>query len=118
MTLQELVGQYTVIGNNQDAESNSYKGKLFLSLDINNRIVAKWLINNQQEQFGYGFFKENILVLNFKYTIRNNIYKGVIIYKCISKDILEGFWTEEHGDPKFIGEERCFRINNRKEVIN
>lgn len=118
MTLQELVGDYSVIGSNQDAESNTYKGLLSLTIDENNRINAKWLINKTQEQFGNGFFKNNILVINFNYKDENTVFKGVVVYKCISKDILEGFWSEKHGDPNYIGEERCMRIGNLKEVIN
>lgn len=118
MTLQELPGQYTIVGSNQDAETNEYKGVLDLVLDGNNRIHAKWLINNTQEQSGYGFFKDNILVINFNYKNDHKIYKGVVVYKCISKDVLEGFWSEKLGDPNYLGEERCFRINKLKEAIN
>lgn len=118
MTLEELSGKYTVIGSNQDADSNEYKGTLYLSVDDNNRIRAKWLINNSQEQLGYGFFKDNILVINFNYKNQNNIFKGVVVYKCISKDLLEGFWSEKHGDPNYLGAERCFRSDKLKELIN
>lgn len=118
MILEELVGDYSVVGSNQDAEPNTYKGTLHLTLDNNNRINAKWLINKTQVQHGYGFFKNNILVINFNYKNNNEIFKGVVVYKCISKDVLEGFWSEKHGDPNYIGEERCFRIDKLKEVIN
>lgn len=118
MTLQELVGTYSIIGSNQDAESNTYKGTLDLTIDGNNRVKVKWLINNMQEQFGNGFFKDNILVINFNYKSENNIFKGVVVYKCISKDLLEGFWSEKHGDPNYLGLERCFRVDKLKEVIN
>ncbi|WP_298496197.1 hypothetical protein [uncultured Algibacter sp.] len=118
MTLEELVGEYSITGTNQNAELSSYKGILNLALDENQRIKAKWLINNSQEQFGNGFFKDNILVINFNYKSENTIFKGVVVYKCISKDVLEGFWSEKHGDPNFIGEERCFRNNQLKETIN
>jgi hypothetical protein len=118
MTLQELTGQYTIIGSNQDADSQEYKGVLNLVLDKYNRIQAKWLINNTQEQLGYGFFKDNILVINFKYKNENKVFKGVAVYKCISKDLLEGFWSEKHGDLNYLGLERCYRINMLKETIN
>ncbi|OWW25386.1 hypothetical protein B4Q04_07125, partial [Zobellia sp. OII3] len=78
MTVQDLVGEYSIIGSNQDAEPHSYKGKLVLSLDRNARIVAKWTIGAKQEQAGTGFFKNNILVINFRYVGEDqNIYKGV-----------------------------------------
>ncbi|MDB2462716.1 hypothetical protein N9W61_01260 [Algibacter sp.] len=118
MTLQDLIGQYTVTGSNQDDELNSYKGTLSLEIDENQRIKAKWLINNTQEQFGTGFFKDNILVINFNYKMDHKVFKGVVVYKCMSKDILEGFWSEKHGDPNYLGEERCFRTDSLKEIIN
>jgi hypothetical protein len=107
-----------IIGTNQDAEGNKYEGVLKLTLDPYNRIKAKWFIQNWQEQLGYGFFKDNILVINFNYTSDDKVFKGVVVYKCLSKDVLEGFWSEKHGDPNYLGLERCFRIKNSKEKIN
>ena len=119
MTIEDLIGNYHIIGSNQDESKNTYNGVLSLTLDQNNRISAKWLINNEQEQFGTGFYKNNILVINFKYEGDDNtIYKGVAVYTCISKDILDGFWSEKHGNPLFLGEERCFRIQEQTELIN
>jgi hypothetical protein len=100
-----------VIGTNQNADKTEYKGSLYLSLDGNNRIIAKWIISNTQEQTGIGFFKSNILVINFDYLgYENKIFKGTVVYKCLNKNILEGFWFEDKGDPKFIGTENCFRV--------
>lgn len=119
MKIEDLVGKYSIIGNNQGESENSYKGELNLSLDENNRIIAKWLINSDQKQFGTGFFKDNILVINFEYKgFENKTYRGVAVYKCLNKDILEGFWSEEQGNPKFLGVENCFRIKNTKTVLN
>lgn len=119
MILEDLVGVYNIIGSNQDSAHNTYKGLLTLSLDTNNRIIAKWLINNEQEQIGTGFFKDNILVINFSYHSEDeNVYKGVVVYRCISDDILDGFWSEKHGDPSYLGTERCFRIKEDKELLN
>lgn len=113
MTAKDLIGNFSILGSNQDDSENSYKGKLNLSLDDDNRIIAKWLINKSQEQFGVGFFKNNILVINFNYQgDENAIYYGTVVYKCLNKDILEGFWSEEFGNPKFLGSENCFRIKN------
>lgn len=118
MKIQDLVGEFQIIGSNQDEGENAYKGTLSLTLNSNNRIIAKWLINKSQLQFGTGFFKDNILVINFNYQgDENNIYKGVVVYRCISKDILDGFWSEKYGNPLFLGEERCFRIKEN-ELIN
>ncbi|QNM86701.1 hypothetical protein H9W90_06170 [Polaribacter pectinis] len=119
MKIKDLVGTFSIIGSNQNDEENFYKGTLNLSLDSNNRIVAKWLINKSQEQFGTGFFKDNILVINFNYQgDENTIYKGVVVYRCISKDILDGFWSEKYGNPLFLGEERCFRIKEETTLLN
>lgn len=111
MIIKDLLGDYNVIGNNQDENKDSYKGTLSLTLDENNKIIAKWMIAENQEQFGTGFFKNNILVINFNYRgMENNLYKGVVVYKCLTKDILEGFWSEDFGNSKFLGAENCFRI--------
>lgn len=49
MNINELVGRFSITGSNQDEESIAYKRTLELTLDKNNRIHAKWLINNSQE---------------------------------------------------------------------
>jgi hypothetical protein len=111
MNIEDLVGQFQILGSNQDEAEKTYKGTLDLNLDTKNRIVAKWMINKSQEQFGTGFFRDNILVINFNYQgDENTIYKGVAVYRCISEDILDGFWSEKYGNPLYLGEERCFRI--------
>lgn len=117
MTIQKLIGEYTIIGTNQDESNNTYKGILTLTLDTDNQIVAKWKIHADQEQMGTGFFKDNILVINFQYIGEDSsTYKGVVVYKCITKNILDGFWSEEMGDPKYLGTEQCFKI--KEEVLN
>ncbi|WKB80395.1 hypothetical protein [Cellulophaga omnivescoria] len=119
MNIEDLPGTYAIMGNNQNAEKTTYKGTLVLALDTNKRIKAKWLIGNEQYQLGTGFFKDNILVINFNYKGEDNAtYKGVVVYKCISKDILDGFWSEKHGDPNYLGEERCFRLKEAQELVN
>lgn len=110
MTIQDLIGTYTIQGKNQEDTSDSYTGVLTLELDLNNRIVARWLINDEQEQAGKGFFKDNILVINFKYKGDDGtVYPGVVVYRCLTKDVFDGFWSEEFGNPLYLGEERCFR---------
>jgi len=119
MTINELPGTYNVIGSNQDENGIAYKGVLELALNEQRRIRAKWLINNTQEQLGTGFFKDNILVINFNYQGDDDkTYKGVVVYKCITKDVLEGFWSEKHGNPLFLGEERCFRVGTQRELVH
>lgn len=119
MNIEDLVGSYTIIGSNQDDSENKYKGTLTLQLDTNNRIKAKWIIQEDQEQIGTGFFKDNILVINFSYKGENeSTFKGVVVYRCISNDILDGFWSEKYGDPLYLGTERCFKIKEQKELLN
>jgi hypothetical protein len=118
MKIKDILGNFSIIGSNQNDTKESYKGTLFLHLDEKNRIIAKWLINKSQEQFGVGFFKDNILVINFNYIgDQNNTYYGTVVYKCLTKDILEGFWSEEFGNPNFLGIENCFRIK-KNDLLN
>ncbi|MCG9792805.1 hypothetical protein [Flavobacterium algicola] len=113
MTIRELVGSYTIEGSNQE-ESNqiTYRGKLDLTLDLNNRIIAHWKIGHNQEQNGSGFFKDNILVINFNYEVDDLVFKGVAVYRCLTKDVLEGFWSEKHGNPLYLGTEQAVRTNS------
>lgn len=110
MTVQDLVGNYAVEGSNQEERGNPYHGILTLSLDENNRIIARWTIGDHIQN-GTGFFKDQILVINFNYVGEDQqIYKGVAIYRCINKDTLDGFWSEKHGNPLYLGSESCVRI--------
>lgn len=119
ISVTDLVGDYTIIGSNQDETDTTYKGILTLTLDINNRIIAKWLINKTQKQFGTGFFKNNILVINFNYQGEDyKTYKGVVVYRCLSNEILDGFWSEEYGNPAYLGKERCFRVVKNTSIVN
>lgn len=119
MTIKDITGTYTVEGYNQDEEKTPYRGELKLSIDQNNRMTAHWMISGVQAQTGTGFFKNNILVINFNYEGEDhNLYKGVVVYKCLTPNLLEGFWSEKHGDPLFLGEERCFRIMANTSLLN
>jgi hypothetical protein len=112
VNVKDIVGEYKIAGINQDAERTKYKGILKLALDENTKIRAHWSINNDSQTMeGIGFYKDNILVINFKYKGDDTtIYKGVVVYKIISTNILNGFWSEKHGDQKYLGEEQCLRI--------
>lgn len=112
MNSKDIIGRYAISGSNQDSEQNNYSGVLTLSLDKNNRIIAKWVIGEDQIQEGNGFFRDNILVINFRYLGENDlVFKGVVVYRCITPDILDGFWSEKHGNPLYLGSERCLRSN-------
>lgn len=119
MTIQELVGRYAISGSNQEqSDTFTYSGILELSLDSNHRIRANWTINNDQIQTGTGFFKDDILVINFQYQGEHDkIFKGVVVYRCITKDVLDGFWSEKQGNPLFLGSERGLRISST-ELLN
>lgn len=119
MNIKQLEGQYKIVGKNQNEEATAYTGILDLTLDSANRILAKWQIGNTQTQKGTGFFKNNILVINFSYLGENEaIYKGVVVYNCVTKDVLDGFWSEKHGNPLYLGEECCFRVGTQNNLLN
>nr|WP_315140611.1 hypothetical protein [uncultured Flavobacterium sp.] len=119
MTPQDIIGTYSISGSNQEANNAiTYQGVLTLTLDEYDRVQAHWLINDEQVQTGSGFFKNNILVINFKYKGDDKItYKGVAVYQSITKDVLDGFWSEKHGDPRYLGTEYALRIKS-SEFLN
>ncbi|SHG41102.1 hypothetical protein SAMN05444396_11168 [Flavobacterium segetis] len=119
MTVHEIIGNYSISGSNQQQGNDfTYSGILKLSLDKNHRIIAHWFINNEQVQSGAGFFKDNILVINFQYQGElNTVFKGVAVYRCLNKNVLDGFWSEKHGNPLYLGTERALRIIS-KDLLN
>lgn len=119
MTIEKLTGSFAITGVNQDIEKSTYKGVVNFSLNENNQVIAKWVINNEDEQFGVGFFKNNLLVINFYY--ENDLgerFTGTVSYKCITEDYFVGIWSEEEGNPNYIGEEQCFRIQSNDKLLN
>ncbi|WOI23303.1 hypothetical protein [Nonlabens ulvanivorans] len=119
MTVNDLVGTYKISGHNQDRAQSSYRGILTLSLDQHDRIVALWQIGDDQVQQGVGFYKDHILVINFNYkSDTGTIFKGVVVYKCLTRDVLDGFWSEELGDPDYLGVEQAYRIKETDDLLN
>lgn len=119
LKIQDISGQYDIIGSNQNNSEDNYCGKLFLTVKLEDTVSAKWIINNNQEQYGTGYLKNNLLTINFYYYGHNNkIYKGKVVYRILTKDILEGTWTEEYGDKNYVGTENCFRVKNSKIILN
>lgn len=118
MTVQDLAGSYSIEGSNQEESSNpSYYGILTLTIDESNRVIAEWIIGDHIQN-GTGFYKDQILVINFNYEGEDRkIYKGVAVYRCLSKNVLDGFWLEKHGNPLYLGSEYCVRIQN-SEILN
>lgn len=113
VNIQDITGEYQISGINQDAERTAYTGILKLSLDENTKIIAHWSINNNMQTMqGNGFYKDNILVINFNYVGDDAaVYKGVVVYRVLDSNVLIGFWSEKHGDQKYLGAEQCLRIN-------
>ncbi|MPS74891.1 MAG: hypothetical protein E2590_17305 [Chryseobacterium sp.] len=110
MTVDDLVGHYAVEGSNQDEQGIAYHGFLTLGLDESKRIIAQWTIGDHIQN-GTGFFRDDILVINFHYEDdEGKVYKGVAVYRFINKNVLDGFWSEKHGDPLYLGSEYCTRI--------
>lgn len=107
-------GQYHIRGNNQDSLSSAYSGVLLINVLSENRISAVWTISNTQKQYGFGFYHDNLMIINFYYLDENpesnQKLKGVVVYKMNSSGNLEGFWSEKHGDDNFLGFEKAIRI--------
>ena len=117
--VEDLTGEYQIIGSNQNDDTITYKGKLRLQQTQGSHFKATWLIHKEQEQFGEGFYKDNILVINFYYFDEDlNKYPGTVVYKCITANVLEGFWSEKFGDHNYIGTEQCFKINTENLTID
>ena len=113
MNVEDIVGNYFIKGRNQEeGEVWTYEGMLSLSVDENGRVVALWKIG-EHEQRGKGFFKNDILVLNFSYNGDDKVYKGVAVYRCLNENTLDGFWSEKYGDPRYLGAEYCEKIDSR-----
>lgn len=109
--LKDFLGTYTILGSNQNEEASNYKGTLTLS-SLDDKVVrAEWLIGDSQKHEGFGFLEDSKLLIKFQYIGENKVtYYGVVEYHLVEKGILEGFWTEELGDNRFLGTEQCFKI--------
>ena len=50
-------------------------------------------------------------MINFRYEDdEGKVYKGVAVYRSLNAHILDGFWSEKHGNPLFLGSEYAVRI--------
>ena len=112
ITVQDLEGSFQVSGRNQDEFASTYTGVLKLKIRPEGSILAHWTIGESQEQVGTGFFKSNLLVINFNYGDQQE-FKGTVVYKCLTADLLDGFWSEEAANPKYLGSEKAFRIQSK-----
>ncbi len=117
MKPEEIVGDFHIKGRNQEAgDFYSYEGTLHLILDENERFIAHWRIGDHVQK-GTGFFKDDILVINFNYVGEDKAtYKGVAVYRCLDANTLDGFWSEKHGDPRYLGAEKGKRIVVQKYI--
>lgn len=104
-----IEGRYLINGNNQDEHQTPYSGRLDITALPNGRYEGLWTIGNSQIQFGKGFRFEDTLVFNFHYSGEGDFsgqrFKGVVIYSICSNGNLKGFWSEKHGDQRFLGKE-------------
>ena len=117
MEVTNLVGNYILKGMNQDEEGSKYEGTLNLSLRSDGGLNAVWRINPDQMQYGVGFFKNEMLVINFNYVGDDDVvFRGVVAYSQNSSDILEGVWSEEAGNLKCVGVEKAYKI--KTEYLN
>ena len=111
MVITDLIGKYIIEGLNQNEEETPYRGTLTLTFKSDNRLDAVWQIAPDQMQYGIGFFKNEMLVINFYYVGDDaSMYHGVVAYQCTSKNSLNGIWSEERGDSKFVGVEKGTKI--------
>lgn len=109
--LDDFLGTYKILGSNQDEEASNYQGILELSSIDDEIVEAKWTIGSSQKHSGIGLLEDSRLVLKFRYLGDDGMtYHGVVEYHLVEKGILEGFWTEEYGDNRFLGTEQCFKI--------
>ncbi|OIQ30327.1 MAG: hypothetical protein BM564_02860 [Bacteroidetes bacterium MedPE-SWsnd-G2] len=119
MKVEDLVGNYSIVGENQNDSGVQYRGTLSLKLDADKRIVAQWLIHDEQVQVGEGFFSNDILVINFSYQGENQqLFTGTVVYRCLSKTVLDGFWSESEGDPRYLGKEKAYRMFGEGQLLN
>lgn len=115
------INSYHIIGFNQNKAESGYTGFLHLKKTGANRVAAEWVIAGEQTQIGTGFFKDDLLVINFSYegdeADEIGIYKGVVVYKIIQQKILHGIWSEKHGDNAYIGIEEGRKLSDAESIF-
>lgn len=94
-SLEDIVGNYAIKGNNPNGTGEGYFGTL--NLKPNGSLVkAYWEIGHtRQPQYGMGFVKNNLIALDFFYNEAGTRFYGQVIYK-VDGDRLVGFWRENH----------------------
>ena len=113
MKINDIIGNYLIEGANQNEEGSKYRGSLTLTIRAKGGIHAVWKIEPDQMQYGVGFFNNNMLVINFYYKGDNEVvFKGVVAYTCNSNGTLDGIWSEEIGDSKYVGLEKAHKLKN------
>lgn len=113
---QPVLGKYSIQGLNQDEYQSPYSGQLEIKANTSGQLKAIWLIGKDQLQFGTGFMHDNLIVFNFYYEgeaeCTGQLFKGVVVYKQLPTGDLNGFWSEKHGDQRFLGKEFAKRLTN------
>ena len=92
MTVQDIVGRYAILGNNQDAIGSAYNGFLTLSLDAHQKIIAEWTINHDQQQSGTGFLETTcwLLILSIRVKTQKSL-KELWFINSSTKKLLKAF---------------------------
>ncbi|WP_242494573.1 hypothetical protein [Brumimicrobium glaciale] len=120
VTIEDIDGTYNIIGLNQNAEQSTYNGFLHLTKIGDKRVNAEWVIDGEQIQQGKGFYNGDTLIINFSYAGEDDnegkIYKGVVVYKFINGEIITGFWSEKHGNDKYLGFEEGRKLSNSESI--
>ena len=114
--LNDFLGTYKILGSNQDKEASNYQGFLTLSSKDKEIVEAQWTIGTSQKHMGIGFIEDEKLLVKFQYEGDDHVmFHGVVEYHLLENGILEGIWTEEYGDNRFLGTEQCFKLNTKSE---
>lgn len=115
--INDFIGTYKILGSNQDEEASNYQGLLKISSLDGEIIEAEWTIGDSQKHQGIGLLEDSRLLLKFRYEGDDGqTFHGVVEYHLLESGILEGFWTEEYGDNRFLGTEQCFKLDSDSKV--
>ncbi|NLR91056.1 hypothetical protein [Flammeovirga agarivorans] len=91
-----IIGNYAVFGHNPWDSTSEYTGNVSIQELDKNKFHIDWTVGfSDYYQKGTGQWIKNFFVVNFDYKDNQQTYKGVVIYKSIDDETLEGFWIEE-----------------------
>ena len=65
-------------------------------------------------QHGVGTIKDEVLIIDFQYLGANDeFYNGIVAYQLEAENTLNGVWTEEAGDSKYMGVEKAYKVKKQ-----